>query len=224
MQLCLYFSPPFPFFFSLMLSGLCDDSSSSPPPSIPSYSSPLSHSASWEGLSELPTQGLPLLHVTRVRPRPPRRHRGAHIPAEMVGLIFSWPQNLLWILILFCVSVCYLKLPPCFLYICCQIRTSEWNQYSIYLIASLTLNTRPPLKLVWSMCSQHCSENGGISPLDDGLPDFYSKRVLPDRWDQLSCLYVQHFSTLNSLVENDIYLLILFSSDIRHTVNGQCRS
>ncbi|TKS75044.1 Capping protein [Collichthys lucidus] len=89
---------------------LCDDSSSSPPPSVPSYSSPLSRSASWEGLSELPTQGLPLHHVTRVRPRPPRRHKGGHIPAET-----------------------------------------------------------------------HCSENGGISPLDDGLPDFYTKRVLLDR-------------------------------------------
>ncbi|XP_017284323.1 capping protein, Arp2/3 and myosin-I linker protein 3 isoform X2 [Kryptolebias marmoratus] len=98
---------------------LCDDSSSSPPPSVPSYSSPLSHSASWEGLSELPTQGLPLHHVTRVRPRPPRRHRGAHIPAET-----------------------------------------------------------------------HCSENGGISPLDDGLPDFYSKRVLPN--SQLSSLHKAH--------------------------------
>uniref|UniRef100_A0A1A8GPZ3 Leucine rich repeat containing 16B n=1 Tax=Nothobranchius korthausae TaxID=1143690 RepID=A0A1A8GPZ3_9TELE len=98
---------------------LCDDSSSSPPPSVPSFSSPLSHSASWEGLSELPTQGLPLHHVTRVRPRPPRRHRGAHIPAET-----------------------------------------------------------------------HCSENGGISPLDDGLPDFYSKRVLPD--SQLSSLHKAH--------------------------------
>uniref|UniRef100_A0A3P9DK20 Capping protein, Arp2/3 and myosin-I linker protein 3-like n=1 Tax=Maylandia zebra TaxID=106582 RepID=A0A3P9DK20_9CICH len=86
---------------------LCDDSSSSPPPSVPSYSSPLSRSASWEGLSELPTQGLPLHHVTRVRPRPPRRHKGGHIPSE-----------------------------------------------------------------------RHCSENGGISPLDDGLPDFYTKRVV----------------------------------------------
>ncbi|XP_047230952.1 capping protein, Arp2/3 and myosin-I linker protein 3-like isoform X3 [Girardinichthys multiradiatus] len=98
---------------------LCDDSSSSPPPSVPSYSSPLSHSASWEGLSELPTQGLPLHHVTRVRPRPPRRHRGGHIPAET-----------------------------------------------------------------------DCSENGGISPLDDGLPDFYTKRVLPD--SQLSSLHNAH--------------------------------
>ncbi|RVE73786.1 hypothetical protein OJAV_G00034850 [Oryzias javanicus] len=89
---------------------LCDDSSSSPPPSVPSYSSPLSHSASCEGLSELPTQGLPLHHVTRVRPRPPRRHKGGHIPPDTP-----------------------------------------------------------------------CSENGGISPLDDGLPDFYTKRVLPDR-------------------------------------------
>ncbi|XP_061593999.1 capping protein, Arp2/3 and myosin-I linker protein 3-like isoform X1 [Cololabis saira] len=98
---------------------LCDDSSSSPPPSVPSYSSPLSHSASWEGLSELPTQGLPLHHVTRVRPRPPRRHKAGSISAET-----------------------------------------------------------------------HCSENGGISPLDDGLPDFYSKRVLPD--SQLSSLHKAH--------------------------------
>ncbi|XP_034555561.1 capping protein, Arp2/3 and myosin-I linker protein 3-like isoform X2 [Notolabrus celidotus] len=98
---------------------LCDDSSSSPPPSMPSYSSPLSRSASWEGLSELPTQGLPLHHVTRVRPRPPRRHKGGYIPAET-----------------------------------------------------------------------HCSENGGISPLDDGLPDFYTKRVLPD--SQLSSLHKAH--------------------------------
>uniref|UniRef100_A0A3Q3WA78 Uncharacterized protein n=1 Tax=Mola mola TaxID=94237 RepID=A0A3Q3WA78_MOLML len=73
-----------PFSRSPLLSGLCDDSSSSPPPSVPSYSSPLSRSASWEGLAELPTQGLPLLHVTRVRPRPPRRHKGGHVPAEVV--------------------------------------------------------------------------------------------------------------------------------------------
>ncbi|KAM3875857.1 F-actin-uncapping protein LRRC16A-like [Diretmus argenteus] len=98
---------------------LCDDSSSSPPPSVPSFSSPLSRSASWEGLSELPTQGVPLHHVTRVRPRPPRRHRGGHVPADT-----------------------------------------------------------------------HCSENGGVSPLDDGLPDFYTKRVLPD--SQLSSLHQAH--------------------------------
>uniref|UniRef100_A0A8C5AZ35 CARMIL C-terminal domain-containing protein n=1 Tax=Gadus morhua TaxID=8049 RepID=A0A8C5AZ35_GADMO len=90
---------------------LCDDSSSTPPTSMPSFSSPLSRSASWEGLSELPTQGAPLLHVTRVRPKPPRRHRASHLPPDT-----------------------------------------------------------------------HCSENGGDSPLDDGLPDFYSKRVLPDRY------------------------------------------
>ncbi|XP_053708449.1 capping protein, Arp2/3 and myosin-I linker protein 3-like isoform X2 [Synchiropus splendidus] len=97
---------------------LCDDSSSSPPPSVPSYSFPLSRSVSWEGLSELPTQGLPLHHVTRVRPRPPRKHKGGHVPAEA------------------------------------------------------------------------CSENGGVSPLDDGLPDFYSKRVLHD--SQLSSLHKAH--------------------------------
>uniref|UniRef100_A0A8C5AAR7 CARMIL C-terminal domain-containing protein n=1 Tax=Gadus morhua TaxID=8049 RepID=A0A8C5AAR7_GADMO len=95
---------------------LCDDSSSTPPTSMPSFSSPLSRSASWEGLSELPTQGAPLLHVTRVRPKPPRRHRASHLPPDT-----------------------------------------------------------------------HCSENGGDSPLDDGLPDFYSKRVLPD--SQLSFLH-----------------------------------
>ncbi|KAM9719685.1 capping protein, Arp2/3 and myosin-I linker protein 3 isoform 2-T2 [Menidia menidia] len=33
----------------------------------------------------------------------------------------------------------------------------------------------------------HCSENGGVSMLEDGLPDFYSKRVLPD--SQLSSLH-----------------------------------
>uniref|UniRef100_A0A8C5EUE9 Capping protein, Arp2/3 and myosin-I linker protein 3-like n=1 Tax=Gouania willdenowi TaxID=441366 RepID=A0A8C5EUE9_GOUWI len=99
---------------------LCDDSSSSPPPSLPSYSSPISRSASWEGLSELPTQGLPLHHVTRVRPRPPRRHRG--------GFLF--------------------------------------------------------------LSEQHGTENGGISPLDDGLPDFFTKRVLPD--SQLSSLHKAH--------------------------------
>ncbi|XP_056149842.1 capping protein, Arp2/3 and myosin-I linker protein 3 [Lampris incognitus] len=33
----------------------------------------------------------------------------------------------------------------------------------------------------------HCSENGGVSLLEDGLPDFYSKRVLPD--SQLSSLH-----------------------------------
>ncbi|KAM8874727.1 capping protein, Arp2/3 and myosin-I linker protein 3-like isoform 2-T2 [Spinachia spinachia] len=98
---------------------LCDDSGSSPPPSVPPYSSPLSRSASWEDLSELPTQGLPLHHVTRVRPRPPRRHKGFHAPSE-----------------------------------------------------------------------SHCLENGAISPLDDGLPDFYTKRVLPD--SQLSSLHKAH--------------------------------
>ncbi|XP_064190477.1 capping protein, Arp2/3 and myosin-I linker protein 3-like [Anguilla rostrata] len=95
---------------------LCDDSSSSPPASAPPLSAPLSRSASWECLSTLPTQGAPLHHVTRVRPRPPRRHRRAHAPVD-----------------------------------------------------------------------PHCTENGAVTPLDDGLPDFYTKRVLPD--SQLSCLH-----------------------------------
>ncbi|KAI1888768.1 hypothetical protein AGOR_G00172120 [Albula goreensis] len=95
---------------------LCDDSSSSPPTAAPPLSDPLSRSASWECLSTLPTQGAPLRHVTRVRPRPPRRHRRAHAPVD-----------------------------------------------------------------------SHCTENGAVTPLDDGLPDFYTKRVLPD--SQLSCLH-----------------------------------
>ncbi|XP_060740151.1 capping protein, Arp2/3 and myosin-I linker protein 3-like isoform X1 [Tachysurus vachellii] len=98
---------------------LCDDSSSSPPTSGAQLSSPLSRSASWEGLSALPTQGAPLHHVTRVRPRPPRRHKG--------GILSS---------------------------------------------------------------DSHCTENGSVTPLDDGLPDFYSKRVLPD--SQLSSLHKAH--------------------------------
>ncbi|XP_036438243.1 capping protein, Arp2/3 and myosin-I linker protein 3-like [Colossoma macropomum] len=98
---------------------LCDDSSSSPPNSAALLSSPLSRSASWEGLSALPTQGAPLHHVTRVRPRPPRRHRGALLSSD-----------------------------------------------------------------------SHCTENGAVTPLDDGLPDFYSKRVLPE--SQLSTLHKAH--------------------------------
>ncbi|XP_041696261.1 capping protein, Arp2/3 and myosin-I linker protein 3 isoform X3 [Coregonus clupeaformis] len=98
---------------------LCDDSSSSPPSSSFSSFSALSCSASWEGLSALPTQGAPLHHVTRVRPRPPRRHRAGHAPSDT-----------------------------------------------------------------------HCNENGAVTPLDHGLPDFYTKRVLPD--SQLSSLHKAH--------------------------------
>ncbi|XP_007544441.2 leucine-rich repeat-containing protein 16B-like, partial [Poecilia formosa] len=97
---------------------LGDEPSPSPTPSAPSHSASLTHSASWESLSTLPTNGSPLRHVTHVRPRPPRRHRAAHIPPE-----------------------------------------------------------------------SHCSENGGVSMLEDGLPDFYSKRVLPDRWGHTSDLF-----------------------------------
>uniref|UniRef100_A0A3P9QFH8 Capping protein regulator and myosin 1 linker 3 n=1 Tax=Poecilia reticulata TaxID=8081 RepID=A0A3P9QFH8_POERE len=99
------------------LSGLGDEPSPSPTPSAPSHSTSLTHSASWECLSTLPTNGSPLRHVTHVRPRPPRRHRAIHQPFETI----------------------------------------------------------------------HCSENGGVSMLEDGLPDFYSKRVLPD--SQLSSLH-----------------------------------
>uniref|UniRef100_A0A3Q0R789 Capping protein regulator and myosin 1 linker 3 n=1 Tax=Amphilophus citrinellus TaxID=61819 RepID=A0A3Q0R789_AMPCI len=95
---------------------LSDEPSSSPTPSAPPHSAPLTHSASWECLSTLPTNGSPLRHVTHARPRPPRRHRAGHFPPE-----------------------------------------------------------------------SHCSENGGVNMLEDGLPDFYSKRVLPD--SQLSSLH-----------------------------------
>uniref|UniRef100_A0A3B4VKS9 Capping protein, Arp2/3 and myosin-I linker protein 3-like n=1 Tax=Seriola dumerili TaxID=41447 RepID=A0A3B4VKS9_SERDU len=125
---------------------LCDDSSSSPPPSVPSYSSPLSRSASWEGLSELPTQGLPLHHVTRVRPRPPRRHKGGHVASET-----------------------------------------------------------------------HCSENGGISPLDDGLPDFYTKRVLPD--SQLSSLHKAH--SLRRKKRRNMLAIFGFRKNRNQTLSGQ---
>uniref|UniRef100_A0A8D3CE22 CARMIL C-terminal domain-containing protein n=1 Tax=Scophthalmus maximus TaxID=52904 RepID=A0A8D3CE22_SCOMX len=121
---------------------LCDDSSSSPPPSsVPSYSLPLSRSASWEGLSELPTQGLPLHHVTRVRPRPPRRHKGGH----------------------------------------------------------------------------DCSENGGISPLDDGLPDFYTKRVLPD--SQLSSLHKAH--SLRRKKRRNMLAIFGFRKNRNQTLSSQ---
>ncbi|XP_069020571.1 capping protein, Arp2/3 and myosin-I linker protein 3 isoform X3 [Embiotoca jacksoni] len=95
---------------------LGDEPSSSPTPSAPPHSGPLTHSASWECLSTLPTNGSPLRHVTHIRPRPPRRHRSGHLPPE-----------------------------------------------------------------------SHYSENGGVNMLEDGLPDFYSKRVLPD--SQLSSLH-----------------------------------
>ncbi|MFT7800129.1 capping protein, Arp2/3 and myosin-I linker protein 3 [Arapaima gigas] len=98
---------------------LGDDSSSSPPSSVPPHLAPISHAASLECLSALPTQGAPLHHVTRVRPRPPRRHRRGPLQPDTVRA--------------------------------------------------------------------HCTENGAVTPLDDGLPDFYTKRVLPD--SQLSCLH-----------------------------------
>ncbi|TWW72980.1 myosin-I linker protein 3 [Takifugu flavidus] len=97
-------------------AGLGEEASPSPTPPAPQHLAPLSHSASWECLSTLPTNGSPLRHVTHVRPRPPRRHRAGHLPPE-----------------------------------------------------------------------SHYSENGGVSMMEDGLPDFYSKRVLPD--SQLSSLH-----------------------------------
>lgn len=66
-------------------AGLGDEASPSPTPCAPPHSAPLTHSASWECLSTLPTNGSPLRHVTHVRPRPPRRHRAAHFPPESVS-------------------------------------------------------------------------------------------------------------------------------------------
>ncbi|XP_078119455.1 capping protein, Arp2/3 and myosin-I linker protein 3 [Sander vitreus] len=112
---------------------LGDEPSPSPTPSAPPHSAPLTHSASWECLSTLPTNGSPLRHVTHVRPRPPRRHRAGHPPPESHDVQ----------------SVCF--------------------------------HNRVQKGL------EHCSENGGVNMLEDGLPDFYSKRVLPD--SQLSSLH-----------------------------------
>ncbi|XP_027138983.1 capping protein, Arp2/3 and myosin-I linker protein 3 isoform X1 [Larimichthys crocea] len=112
---------------------LGDEPSPSPTPSAPPHSAPLAHSASWECLSTLPTNGSPLRHVTHVRPRPPRRHRAGHLPPES--------------------------------------REAQSTRFH-----------KRAQKGV-----EHCSENGGVNMMEDGLPDFYSKRVLPD--SQLSSLH-----------------------------------
>lgn len=85
-------------------SGLGDEPCASPTPSAPPHSAPLTHSASWECLSTLPTNGSPLRHVTHVRPRPPRRHRAGHLPPESVSW---WPITLRWPL----TSACREQLP-----------------------------------------------------------------------------------------------------------------
>ncbi|XP_062857207.1 capping protein, Arp2/3 and myosin-I linker protein 3-like [Trichomycterus rosablanca] len=125
---------------------LCDDSSSSPPTSSAQLSSPLSRSASWEGLAALPTQGAPLHHVTRVRPRPPRRHRRGILSSE-----------------------------------------------------------------------SHCTENGAVTPLDDGLPDFYSKRVLPD--SQLSSLHKAH--SLRRKKRRNMLAIFSFRRNRNSTLSNQ---
>lgn len=84
---------------SHLVIGLGDEPSSSPTPSTQPHSAPLSHSASWECLSTLPTNGSPLRHVTHVRPRPPRRHRAGHLPPESVSwwqMTRRWPLTLFW--------------------------------------------------------------------------------------------------------------------------------
>lgn len=75
-----------PMILSALAVGLGEEASPSPTPSAPPHSGPLTHSASWECLSTLPTNGSPLRHVTHVRPRPPRRHRAAYFPPESVSL------------------------------------------------------------------------------------------------------------------------------------------
>ncbi|TSO57294.1 Capping protein, Arp2/3 and myosin-I linker protein 3 [Bagarius yarrelli] len=97
---------------------LGDDPNMSPSLLAPCPSVPLPNLISWDNLSSLPTQGAPLRHVTRIRPRPPRKHRPGLTPPDV-----------------------------------------------------------------------HFSENGEVNLLDDGLPDFYTKRVLPD--SQLSSHHVQ---------------------------------
>lgn len=74
-----------PMTLSALTGGLGDEASPTPTPSAPPHSGPLTHSASWECLSTLPTNGSPLRHVTHVRPRPPRRHRAAYYPPESVS-------------------------------------------------------------------------------------------------------------------------------------------
>lgn len=68
-----------------LVAGLGEEASPSPTPPAPPHSAPLTHSASWECLSTLPTNGSPLRHVTHVRPRPPRRHRAGHLPSDSVS-------------------------------------------------------------------------------------------------------------------------------------------
>lgn len=69
----------FPF-----LPGLGDDHNLSPSLSATRPSAAFSYLTSWENLSNLPTQGAPLRHVTNFRPRPPRRHRPGNPPPDVV--------------------------------------------------------------------------------------------------------------------------------------------
>uniref|UniRef100_A0A3B4CJY2 CARMIL pleckstrin homology domain-containing protein n=1 Tax=Pygocentrus nattereri TaxID=42514 RepID=A0A3B4CJY2_PYGNA len=68
-----------------------------------------------------------------------------------------------------------------------ELRVPCWldcKYYNKLFMSSLSL---PSLS---ASLSQHCTENGAVTPLDDGLPDFYSKRVLPE--SQLSTLHKAH--------------------------------
>ncbi|XP_062850006.1 capping protein, Arp2/3 and myosin-I linker protein 3 [Trichomycterus rosablanca] len=62
---------------------LDDETSTTPMFSEPHQTAQLNCLPSWENLSDLPTQGTPLQHVTSSRPHPPRRHRPGHAPQEM---------------------------------------------------------------------------------------------------------------------------------------------
>uniref|UniRef100_A0A3B3BXA4 Capping protein regulator and myosin 1 linker 3 n=1 Tax=Oryzias melastigma TaxID=30732 RepID=A0A3B3BXA4_ORYME len=67
------------------------------------------------------------------------------------------------------------------------------------------------------VCVQPCSENGGISPLDDGLPDFYTKRVLPD--SQLSSLHKAH--SLRRKKRRNMLAIFGFRKNRNQTLSSQ---
>uniref|UniRef100_A0A8C7PMT6 CARMIL C-terminal domain-containing protein n=1 Tax=Oncorhynchus mykiss TaxID=8022 RepID=A0A8C7PMT6_ONCMY len=69
-------------------------------------------------------------------------------------------------------------------------RLSEYISVPLSLYIPLSLSSSQLSLFYRSISDCHCTENGAVTPLDDGLPDFYSKRVLPD--SQLSSLHKAH--------------------------------
>uniref|UniRef100_A0A8C7GKZ8 CARMIL C-terminal domain-containing protein n=1 Tax=Oncorhynchus kisutch TaxID=8019 RepID=A0A8C7GKZ8_ONCKI len=69
-------------------------------------------------------------------------------------------------------------------------RLSEYISVPLSLYILLSLSSSQLSLFYRSISDCHCTENGAVTPLDDGLPDFYSKRVLPD--SQLSSLHKAH--------------------------------